>query len=209
MEFDSIWCLPLDAALSRNERGAGWSEAGMVADFGGRKALLKRQRQYFCRPLWNGLRATPTFAREARLMGLASRAGVNVAELLYARHGSSGRMILAAAWIDGAVSLAAPEAQSESRLRATAAQFVRLHQARICHGALYDRHVLIDRAGVITLIDFEKARRRLTPSWAAIGDLARFIRRSPWLTPEQIDLIVAAYHWRHFPLLRVWARFWR
>jgi tRNA A-37 threonylcarbamoyl transferase component Bud32 len=213
MDFETLWTLPMDAVLSRNRRGAGWSEAGVVEALPGhRKALLKRQQAYYCRPIWNGLRATPTLLREARFLTRADAAGVPVPSVVCQLRSRPARMILAVEWLANAAALQTvaaglPVAERARLLSRVGGYFQRLHAARICHGALYDRHVLVAADGAITLIDFEKARLRMSPSWAAIADLRRFIRRAPWLTEADIAALLAAYP-RRFVLLHLWAR-WR
>ena len=76
----------------------------------------------------------------------------------------------------------------------------KLHSARIMHGAVYPKHVLVEADGSrVWLIDFEKARHVASRSFAARRDIARLVRHAPFMTDEDLEALVSAYDQRAFP----------
>jgi RIO-like serine/threonine protein kinase len=214
--LDVLWQRPLVSVGARNRRGAGWSEVGIATapdwpELGTVRAYVKRQSGYVCHPIWNWGRATPTVRREARFLARAAAAGVPVPGVRCCLQGSDARALLIVDAIEPAASLrealrTSCGATRDALLARAGDAFRRLHRARIGHGALYDTHVLVRSDGSIALIDFEKARRKLTRSWAAISDLRRFFRRTPALDARDRERILSAYPAREFPLLLLWSR---
>lgn len=216
MCFDDIWSRATTLVGSRNRRGRGWSEVGIALgpawpELDGSRGFLKRQQNYVCRPVWNCARATPTARREARFLARAIEAGVAVPAVRFCLETSDGRALLLIDAIEGATNLrevlrGVAGAERGALLGRVGSAFAALHRARIGHGALYDTHVLVRDDGLPVLIDFEKARRKLTRSWAAIADLRRFFRRTPALDACDRQRILSAYPAREFPLLLLWSR---
>jgi predicted Ser/Thr protein kinase len=214
--FDDIWRRPVRPVGTPNRRGRGTSEVGLASgpswpELGTGAGYLKRQQHYVCRPLWNFARATPTVRREARFLARAAAARVAVPRVRFCMESSDGRAMLLLDAIAPARSLrdalrAVSAHEREGMLVGVGAMCAALHRARICHGALYDTHVLVRDDGGIVLIDFEKARRKVTRSWAAISDLRRFFRRTPALDARDRERILSAYPAREFPLLLLWSR---
>jgi RIO-like serine/threonine protein kinase len=214
--FDEIWRRDVEPVGKRNRRGAGWSEVGVAAgpawrELGTARGYVKRQQNYVCRPVWNLGRATPTVSREARFLARAAAAGVTVPAIHFCRVHGDGRALLLVGAIEPASSLretlrTTTESARAELLDRVGTTLCALHRARIAHGALYDTHVLVRDDGAIALIDFEKARRKLTRSWAAISDLRRFFRRTSALDAEDRCRILSAYPAREFPLLLLWSR---
>ena len=76
----------------------------------------------------------------------------------------------------------------------------KLHSARIMHGAVYPKHVLVEADGSrVWLIDFEKARRRRSRSFAATRDIARLVRHAPFMTDADLEALVSAYDSARIP----------
>jgi tRNA A-37 threonylcarbamoyl transferase component Bud32 len=196
--FEAWWTRPVEWLDAANARGNGWSRTGRAdaadwPELGASGVLyVKRQQDYFCRPLWNLGRRTPTLRREKRALELCRRGGVTVPNVLgYAESGTRAVLLLEA--LPDAHTLvdamtAAADAERHALLTRAIAAIVRLHQARIRHGALYPKHVLI-AGNNAWLIDLEKARRVLSPAWAARRDVPQFLRHAPFMTDEEKGLV--------------------
>jgi hypothetical protein len=80
----------------------------------------------------------------------------------------------------------------------------KLHSARILHGAIYPKHVLVEVAPPrrTWLIDFEKARRVASRLRAADRDVGRLMRHATFMTSTDLEALVGGYDAREFPRLR-------
>jgi 3-deoxy-D-manno-octulosonic acid kinase len=129
--------------------------------------------------LWAGEARTRAFCELSLLARLHER-GLPVPRPVAARVRRSGpayRADLLTVAIPGAVSLAARSAQSipKELMAAVGACIRRFHDAGVWHADLNAHNVLIDRAGTIHLVDFDRARLRPPGAWAA-RNLARLHR---------------------------------
>lgn len=125
---------------------------------------VKRQRDYFCHPVWRGFRRTPTLRRELRGLRAWHRLGINVPEVVsYAEQRGSAELVLRAVAEAQPLhrALTEPGADREVIIHNLAATLGRLHRAGWVHGALYPQHLLVGPppAHEIVLIDLEKSRR--------------------------------------------------
>ena len=200
-EFELLWNLPARSLDAPNRRGAGTSSVAVVdaaawplgATSG--RVFLKRQRAFFCRPAWNAFRRTPTLRREVRFLARARAIGVDAPAVAY--YGEVGdRAILAVHEVAGAVDFerALADAHGDTRdeiVRSVGATLARLHAARIVHGALYPKHILVGTADArrVALIDFEKGRLALTAARASARDLDRLARHAPFLSERDWRLL--------------------
>jgi predicted Ser/Thr protein kinase len=194
-EFELLWNLPARALDAPNRRGDGTSTAAVVeavawplAPTTGR-VFLKRQQAFFCRPVWNAFRRTPTLRRERRFLERARAIGISVPTIVYYREGTNDRAILAveevADSVDFEQALAAADATSRVHvLERVGDALAALHTARIVHGALYPKHILVgvDALHRVTLIDFEKGRAAIGKQRGSRLDLDRLARHAPFLT---------------------------
>lgn len=181
---EALWTWPGRAVEPPNRGRGGLSEVLRI-ELPGAIAYLKRQRGHRTRSWRAPLRGEPTLSRERRMLRAAGRAGVGTPVVVHF-HAGPGRerpALLLTLALDGyappdpSLSALARRAQ----LRAVAAALRALHGARIQHGALYPKHVLlaptIDGYDV-RLIDFEKARRRAWRRAAARRDLDSLSRHA-------------------------------
>ena len=161
--------------------GAPWPESG------GNDVVIKVQTGYYCRPLWNWCRLTPVAGRERRALLACRAAGVHVPRVI-AYHERADGAELVTSLIPDALHLDAAlerfSAQRAQILFNAGGEIGKLHRAGWTHGALYGEHLLVcpDRDFRVYLIDLEKGRRSLK----AGRDLARFQRRSPYLSDEDL-----------------------
>ena len=121
--------------------GRSWRTTGRV--------YVKRQRAFFCRPAWNAFRRTPTLRREARFISQARALGVNVPDVVLYQEGSDDRALLVLREIDGAVDLEKSLLSLDARERRELFENIgkmlaKLHSARLLHGAVYPKHVLVE-----------------------------------------------------------------
>lgn len=213
MDFEALWNQQSRIVEPPNRRGAGSSsvavvEHGVLGELGvAGRLYLKRQQAFYCRPPWNGFRRTPTLRRERRFIELARALGVAVPNVVLYAEGSADRAVLVTQEIEGAADLERTLASADARERATVLQnvsalLVRLHRARILHGAVYPKHLLVERQAPrrAWLIDFEKARRVVAR--AAEQDLARLLRHAPFINEADLDALLSAYSSREFARLR-------
>ena len=194
-EFELLWNLSVPALDAPNRRGAGTSTVARVDakawPLGSieRCVYLKRQQAFFCRPPWNAFRRTPTLRRERRFLECARELGLDVPRVAYYGEGTDDRAILAVEEVGDAVDLehALVRANDAGRVRIlerVGDALAILHAARIRHGALYPKHILVGSTEPIrvTLIDFEKGRGACSASRAAVRDLDRLARHAPFLS---------------------------
>jgi tRNA A-37 threonylcarbamoyl transferase component Bud32 len=214
VDFESIWNRQVIALDPPNRRGEGTSSAGIVEaaewpEFGPHGRLyVKRQRAFFCRPAWNAFRSTPTLRREVRYLERARTLGLSVPTIVRYAEGSGGRAVLVLAEITGVTNLQQATEGAPASVRAlifenTGKMLVKLHAARVLHGAVYPKHVLVETAPPhrVWLIDFEKARGVMSPLRAAVPDLDRLVRHSPFMTNADAESLLAAYDGRRFERL--------
>jgi len=205
-DFESLWSRTVAPLEPPNRRGDGTSEVGVVdpaawPDLGAHPRLyVKRQRAFYCRPAWNAFRRTPTLRRELRFIRRARSLGVAVPDVVHYDEGASERALLILAEIPGVQDLALAVAGALPRERNTVFENVgkmlaKLHCAGILHGAIYPKHVLVEFAAphMVWLIDFEKARRVMSPLKAATRDLARLLRHAPFVTAADLDSLLGGY----------------
>ena len=215
VDFESVWNRQIIALDPPNRRGEGTSSAGIVEagewpDLGPHGRLyVKRQQAFFCRPAWNAFRSTPTLRREVRYLERARALGVSVPAVMRYEEGSDGRAVLVLAEIAGVTDLqraieGATDAVRARILENTGKMLVKLHAARILHGAVYPKHVLVEAAAPhrVWLIDFEKARDVVSRFRAADRDLDRLLRHSPFMKSADIESLLSAYDARCFERLR-------
>lgn len=212
MDFEALWNQQSRIVQPPNYRGAGSSsvavvERGVLGVPG--RVYLKRQQAFFCRPPWNRFRNTPTLRRELRFIELARSLGVAVPTVVHYAEGSADRAVLVIEEIEGAGDLERTLESADARERVTVlhnvgALLATLHSARILHGAVYPKHLLVETAGPrrVWLIDFEKARSVVSRSWAAERDLARLLRHAPFINVPDVQALLSAYSSREFPRLR-------
>lgn len=205
--FDDLWNLPQDFVEPANIRRNGWSGVSTlrIEDLRGNEEIfyLKRQEnqtRYSLRYLTGAL----TFRYEADALSMAQVQGWPSVELVAyafrveAESGASQGLLLTRAL--PMPSLADYEdkisdwSQYLPQLRHVGEQLLSMHMSGWQHGALFPAHIFIElKSGDIRLIDFERARKRLSPQWAAYADLVQFIRRCDWLPEEALNAIVHSH----------------
>ncbi len=211
LQFDDLWSRDLHTFEEPNRRGSGMSTVGIVEpgewpELGSTgRAYVKRQQAFFCRPPWNAFRRTPTLRRELRYLDAARALGVSVPDVAYYAEAPNDRALLVVRAIEGVVELGERVALLDVPARrdvfeSVGKMLVKLHSARIMHGAIYPKHVLVEAGSSrVWLIDFEKARRVVSRSSAAGRDIARLVRHAPFMTGIDLEALTAAYDRRAFP----------
>lgn len=205
--FDDLWNLPQDFVEPANIRRNGWSGVStlQIDNLQGHKETfyLKRQEnqtRYSLRYLTGAL----TFRYEADALCMAQEMGWPSVELVayafrtHAESGASQGLLLTRALT--LPSLADYEDKISDwslylpQLSYVGEQLLSMHMTGWQHGALFPAHIFIDlSSGDIRLIDFERARKRLNPQWAAYADLVQFIRRCDWLPDEALNAFVQCH----------------
>jgi tRNA A-37 threonylcarbamoyl transferase component Bud32 len=142
----------------------------------------------------------PTIAREVKALLAASSLGVPTPSLLYSdvrKLNGEWQSVMLTAALDGFVSLEDFYNQGVVKLLGQTLHLeilmryggvlAQLNMGGWQHGCLYLKHIFVDiQTPVIkvALLDFEKARRRLTVRQAARHDLRQVKRRSGWAIEE-------------------------
>jgi tRNA A-37 threonylcarbamoyl transferase component Bud32 len=211
LPFDDLWVRNVHAVDQPNLRGSGTSTVGIVEagewpELGSTgRAYVKRQQAFFCRPPWNAFRRTPTLRRELRYIDAARALGVSVPDVAYYAEAPNDRALLVVREIEGVVELGESVASLDTGLRRDLFEnlgkmLVKLHAARIMHGAIYPKHVLVEPGSSrVWLIDFEKARRVVSRSFAASRDIARLVRHARFMTDADLEALTSVYNGRAFP----------
>jgi len=131
---------------------------------------------------WAGEDRVRSFV-EWRLLQRMTAHGLPVPRPIAARYQRSGlfyRCDLITQRIVGAQPLSAllaAHALPEAQWQAIGAAIARLHEAGVDHADLNAHNVLIDTAGTVSVIDFDRGRLRRQPGSWALGNLQR-LRRS-------------------------------
>ena len=130
--------------------------------------------------VWTGEERVRAFA-EWRLLDTLRAHGLPVPRPVAARYGRAGLLyrcdlitqrIANAEPLSAALARESLAAESWQNVGATVARF---HAAGVDHADLNAHNILIDGAGAVSLIDFDRGRIRAAGSWAA-GNLARLQR---------------------------------
>ncbi len=149
-------------------RGQGASavfvEAGERWGADAERVYVKRQVDYYCRPIWRGFRRTPTLRRELRGLKACRSLGVPVPKVVaYQERGDGAELVLEA--LPDSVpldeALTAENADRAAIVANVATAIGLLHRGGWSHGALYHTHLLVGPPPdhPVTLIDLEKSRR--------------------------------------------------
>jgi tRNA A-37 threonylcarbamoyl transferase component Bud32 len=212
--FAALWSLKAPWVEAPNVRRNGWSGVSRLAldeaGQGGAGVYLKRQAGHCYRSPVPPFLKRPTAYREYRRLTRLAALGVAAPQVLYyGQRQVNGvwQAILLTREIPRAIALeaylqetsGAPTAELKTVLSATAHLIGRFHRQHFVHGALYGKHVMIDRSAagmggpaengpIAYLIDLEKARRQPLRWVAAVRDLSQFYRHTPW----------TAWQWAYF-----------
>lgn len=183
--FESLWRSDAPDIDHPNRRGRGWSRVAKIrlqlASGDVKPAYLKRQHHFTTRTWLHPFRGIDTLQREQRMMGMAARSGVGTAEVLFFARQKRQKAVLVVEALSGFKSLDSVEPNVRHRrlIEETAKAVRQMHQAHLCHGCLYPKHIFWSgRKAVIKLIDWEKARRVLLRKSAMLRDLDSLNRRT-------------------------------
>lgn len=186
-------------------RGQGISEvfidSAAAWTAGAGRVYIKRQQDYWCRPLWRCLRRTPTLRRELRGLQACVRLGIRVPQVVRYHEQDGGAELVLAEVPDTLpldAALAEPGADRSAILHNVASVIGRLHAGGWAHGALYPQHILIGPGPdpAVVLIDLEKARRS---PLRRRTDMARLFRYLHGISAAEQTAFVARYHQARHP----------
>ncbi|HGY89945.1 MAG TPA: lipopolysaccharide kinase [Planctomycetes bacterium] len=204
-DFDSLWRADLPDVEEPNRRRGGWSRVGrlVLAGTPGRTVFLKRQENHRIRSFRHPFRGESTCAREWRNLVALRRVGFPVPRPIAfgerIRNGALQALLLLEEvprarsldrWIEEwEKSGWPPPRELHAAIDAVAAVVGRLHRLGYRQGALYPKHVFLERTddGVwrVSLIDMEKSRLTCLRARARLRDLDAFNRRTPGFTRSQ------------------------
>jgi hypothetical protein len=196
-DFAYWWQVPGEWVETPNERRSGWS--GMLrVHHRGELVYVKRQCDHLCRTLRHPL-GWPTASREWFYLRHLQRLGVCVpTPLFHAARDTAGGVeaLLVTAELGGFTPLDAQRDLCAARRRRLATHvgevLATLHRARLQHGCLYDKHIMVRWHGdepEVALLDLEKMRRRLTRGAASRHDLDQLRRHQQVWSSEEWRLL--------------------
>lgn len=201
-DFETLWEADLPDVEEPNQRRGGWSRVGRLVIEGSpvRTAFLKRQENHRIRSLRHLLRGESTCAREWRNLVALRRVGFPVPRPIAfgerRRKGDLQALLLLEEiprawsldrWIEEWEKGGWPSPRDlHAAIDAVSAVVGRLHRLGYRQGALYPKHVFLERtkqgAWRVSLIDMEKSRRTCLRARARLRDLDAFNRRTPGFT---------------------------
>jgi len=201
--FTHWWGFPGEWVEPVNRRRAGWSGV-LRAVQGERVFYIKRQCGHLCRTLTRPL-GWPTASREWHYLNCLATLGIAAPQALFhgSRRGEQGpETVLVTAELQGYRPLAEQTELAPEQRRQLATEvgktLGRLHRARLQHGCLYDKHIMVRWRGEspeIALLDLEKMRPRLRRSLAAAHDLEQLSRHQDiWCDTDWQQLLAAHAH---------------
>ena len=195
--FEYWWSVKGEWVEPPNARRDGWSGMLRVRHHG-RLVYVKRQCNHLCRTLRHPL-GWPTASRERFYLDRLCELGLRSPSPLFhgaIRGGNGVKSLLVTEELAGFLPLSAqtglPWAQRARLARAVGRVLATLHRARLQHGCLYDKHIMVrwrDDTPEIALIDLEKMRSRLTGRAAARHDLAQLGRHQKIWSAEDWCLL--------------------
>ncbi|KPA93150.1 MULTISPECIES: lipopolysaccharide kinase InaA family protein [Pseudomonas] len=198
--FEHFWTRKGEWVEEPNRRRGGESGVQRVTGSSGRLLYVKRQVGHIYRSLLHPF-GRPTVLREQAALNNLRMLDVGVPELVFcgARRGPEGQWqaLLVTAALDGFIEIEQWYAQGgrerhgevlhDRLLQELAGTLARMHRGRWQHGCLYIKHVFVRVVGEgesasveVALLDFEKARQRLSRRRAAQHDMKQLRRHSSW-----------------------------
>ena len=205
-DFHTWWTQSGEWVEPPNHRRKGWS--GMVrAQIGDDVYYIKRQCNHLCRTLKHPL-GWPTASREWHNINRLHHLGVLTPTPHYhgTRRTAEGlEAVLVTKELTGFTPLTEQTTLSDDQRHCLAEKTGQLlgilHRARLKHGCLYDKHIMIcweNKTPRIALIDLEKMRHSPTRSIAAKQDLDQLKRHQIIWSPEEwVHLINTHYEIMH------------
>lgn len=208
--FDGWWNAVGDWVEAANQRRGGESGVQKIVA-AGHAFYSKRQIGHLYRSLRHP-RGQPTVLREAEAYRAFASAGIKVPRLVF--HGArkqdgQWQALLVTEELAGFLSLdiwyreVVRTVSAETRramVTTLGEQLARLHRTGWQHGCLYAKHIFVrasDGAPIeVALIDLEKCRRRLFPSWASGRDIPQFKRHRGDMPDADWEVFIAAYRQR-------------
>jgi tRNA A-37 threonylcarbamoyl transferase component Bud32 len=198
-DFETFWHLDRQWVEEPNRIGTGkWSGVIRVDSENGCDSFYIKQQKNYIRRTWRRpLRGEAWAAREAfNIRELRYQYKFAPVPVLYAERQNAGDLeaVLVVKGLDGYVSLDALQEQERFRsqrafagevIAAVGLRLFEFHRQGYCHGSLYPKHIFIHPLTLdVKLIDFERLKRFRSFRRAAINDLGRLFRRTPWLRAD-------------------------
>ncbi len=208
--FDALWDLPRQFVEPINYRRNGWSAVSIVQlpdGKGGHERFFLKRQENQTRHSWRYPEGVLTYRYEVDALCRAERQRWPCVELVAygfrQERGVEQGMVLTRA-IESPTLASFRESSVDwpavlPQLRGVGEDLYAMHASRWQHGALYPGHLFMDlQNGTCQLIDFERARRRLSVAAAAESDLSQLLKRSEWLPGDAINALLST-HRQHLP----------
>ncbi|MCB1664818.1 MAG: hypothetical protein KDI28_03520 [Pseudomonadales bacterium] len=205
--FDDLWGLPQDFVEPANLRRNGWSGVSILKlpnEQGQQDTYFLKRQENQSRYSLRYPSGALTYRYEADALRRAATEGWPSVELVAygfrvnPDNSASQGLLLTRALPYPSLSSYREQISDWTpylpQLRRIGEQLLAMHLSRWQHGALFPAHLFVDlNTGESRLIDFERARRRLFPQWAAYADLTQFLRRTDWLPNNALAALLESH----------------
>jgi len=201
--FDYFWHLPKIWFEPPNYCRGGWSGVIKHTLPDGNDVFVKLQSKAVYKNLKHPIKGSPTFYRELINTLRAKKVGVNVLDLVY-----YGQVKLDAILVSKSLvgyqdlnqvlrAYAEDSLIRQAILSKVSENLTGMHKAKIKHGALYEKHVLVRVENLndidIRLIDFEKSKKVFTRMNAVERDLYTLFRSCTALQEKDRNYLLLSY----------------
>ena len=188
--FTEFWTLDLPFFEPPNKTRGGWSGVAQLTLNNGLPAFIKRQENHVYRSIGHGFKKRPTFEREYYNILLFNQLGIPTYHLLYfgnrTLHDGFQTILITEALTDYVALDELPFdsidlKSKQSLLQSLACILRQMHQHKIEHNCLYQKHIFVrlhNESWNICLIDLEKAKKRWLKKTAMMRDLSTLFRSS-------------------------------
>lgn len=204
--FEYFWNLPKNWFEPPNHRRGGWS--GVIKHTLPLNKditvplFVKLQSNSVCKSIRHPFKGKPTFYREFVNTRKVIKANVKALDFIYFAQQDLDAILVSKSlegYQDLYDTLNMLEAKPKLRakvLMMLSNNLVALHKAKIKHGALYEKHVLvkIDNEDIdLRFIDFEKSRRGRSVVDCIVRDIYTLFRRCRVLTDKDYAFLMEKY----------------
>jgi serine/threonine protein kinase len=190
--FGQLWAYKGDWFEPPNRERGGWSGVNFIelSDEAGKKHgfYLKRQEGHMRRTWWHPIKGEPTFVREFEMIQHLNQHQVATPEVVYFAAQGNQALLLTKA-LDGFVSLDQLKLNTDINKNILIGQLAsavrKMHQARVQHRSLYDKHLFVNENVEVALIDFEKSRKMPLIGFLKYADLITLNYRTHYASRAQ------------------------
>ncbi len=202
--FDDIWKIEKNWVEEPNIKSENsWSgvvKYTIINNNLGQDIYIKLQQNYFKKTATSPIKGIPTIEKEFNSIKLLEKNNIpNLTPYLFAKRkeGSDIQTILITKALSDSIPLDEylKKGELSDELIQKLAKFIKnMHNLKIQHGALYDKHIFINlKSKSFNLIDLENTRKVFSFKKAQKRDLSRLLKKSNW-NNELVDKFNKYYY---------------